>query len=340
MSQPARRRSGFTLVELLVVIAIIGILVALLLPAVQAAREAARRMSCSNNLKQYGLALQNYHDTYKLFPTGQFNWGAAPPGNWQQHGWQVCILPFAEQTPLFDQLNFRGPYGTPAAGAPTPIDGAWNSLVPSPQNANRRAREIQVPYARCPSDTAQINNGWAQASYSGSLGSQRTPSSSASCNQWLAPGVNYESPGGQADHGNTTSPDAISGMFGRLGPSMTMASVHDGTSNVIHVGEILPDCHDHTAGWWNYNGMGSTHASTSVPLNVHNTCSNTKKIINAACTNKNNWNYSWGFRSRHPGGAQFVFVDGSVHFISETVNYQTYQALGGRRDGNRLGNYD
>ena len=88
-------RRGFTLVELLVVIAIIGILVALLLPAIQAAREAARRTQCGNNLKQYGVALHNYHDTYKVFPTGTSSWD-----NYPYVGWQYRILPFTENAAL------------------------------------------------------------------------------------------------------------------------------------------------------------------------------------------------------------------------------------------------
>lgn len=330
MRSSSCRRRAFTLVELLVVIAIIGVLVALLLPAVQAAREAARRMSCGNNLKQYGLALQNYHDVYKLFPTGAFNWGNP------QQGWQVQVLPFAEQGALYDQVS----------AAPVWYD----VIIPSPTNPNRRAREVQVPYALCPSDTgqAQINGSWAQSNYTGSLGSQRTPSANGSCAPFLTPGINYESPGGTADHGNDTTANGISGMFSRLGPPISMASALDGTSNVISVGEILPLCqNDHSGGWWQYNGAGNAHASTSVPCNVHLTCPNSKKwtpyqscsyaVVGGASVN--NWNLSWGFRSRHPGGAQFVFVDGSVHFLSENLDYRTYQALGGRRDGEPLGEY-
>jgi len=128
-------------------------------------------------------------------------------------------------------------------------------------------------------------------------------------------------------------------MFSRLGINISMADVKDGTANVIIVGEILPMCHDHTGGWWYYNGMANAHASTSEPVNEMNTCSGSNKITNPACTGQDKWNYSWGFRSNHPGGAQFLFCDGTVHFIGESVNYRTYQSLGGRRDGNPLGQY-
>jgi len=118
-----KHRVGFTLVELLVVIAIIGILVALLLPAVQAAREAARRTQCTNNLKQLGLALHNYHDTYKSFPArGVF--GAAntgPPMRAYHHTWIEAILPFIEQQPLYDSVNHNAPvWGQPIVGTAVP----------------------------------------------------------------------------------------------------------------------------------------------------------------------------------------------------------------------------
>jgi prepilin-type processing-associated H-X9-DG protein len=131
----------------------------------------------------------------------------------------------------------------------------------------------------------------------------------------------------------------ISGMFGRLMAGIDIAGVKDGTSNTIFVGEILPECHDHREGWWRYNGMGNAHASTSVPINTMTTCANSqneatsKGYPHPQCWQKNNWNLSWGYRSYHPGGAQFLFVDGSVQFLPETMDYMTYQYLGGRKDG-------
>lgn len=115
---------------------------------------------------------------------------------------------------------------------------------------------------------------------------------------------------------------------------VNFATVKDGSSNVFFVGEILPMCNDHNTGWWNGNGMGSAHASTSVPLNEMTTCPKNNNPTFPTCTVKNNWNLSWGFRSNHPGGAQFLLVDGSSHFIPETIDYRTYQYLGGRADGN------
>jgi prepilin-type N-terminal cleavage/methylation domain-containing protein/prepilin-type processing-associated H-X9-DG protein len=330
-------RLAFTLVELLVVIAIIGILVALLLPAVQAAREAARRMSCSNNLKQYGLALHNYHDVYKTFPIGN-----AVPGGWggrHESGWQTRILPFCEQQPLYDAVNI-------AYSAGAPVTQPWNINV-----NGRVARTIEVPYSHCPSDDpSAAQNGWAQANYDASMGSQRATSADGGCNTWDVPNVSWENPGGSATHGNTDRLSNLSGMMARaLTFPAKMASVQDGTSNVIFVGEILPESTDHTAGWWHYNGGANAHSSTAVPINTMVTLASDEQDClkrgwglpgkgndqkaHCGCFVKSNWNYSWGFRSRHPGGAEFVFVDGSVHFLPATIDYATYQHLGGRRDG-------
>jgi len=323
------RRRGFTLIELLVVIAIIAILIALLLPAVQQAREAARRTQCKNNLKQYGLALANYHDIYNYFPIGGAQdwptWGNGPGV-----GWQARILPQIDQTPLYNLLNFRSPF-----------DQCSQAIVTAPT----QFRGAVVPYMTCPSDNHPMTNprwnDWggdhnteaSNGNYCGSLGSESTPSASGNCNQWQQ----FAMPG-SADHGNTNQPLSLSGMFSRAGALIGIKDVGDGSSNTIFVGEVLPTCNDHFGGGggqWNFNGANNAHSSTVVPINTFNTCNWAPQplITNSQCTNQNNWNWSWGFRSMHSGGAQFLFVDGSVHFITQNVNHQTYQYLGGRNDG-------
>jgi prepilin-type N-terminal cleavage/methylation domain-containing protein/prepilin-type processing-associated H-X9-DG protein len=340
----SRMRRAFTLVELLVVIAIIGVLVALLLPAVQAAREAARRSSCSNNLKQYGLGCHNYADVNgQLPPAGKADFSPirhywADPVDRGQHfglSWQARLLPFMEQSALYNQLWADG------------RDPAGNGFFVSEQKLpnGKFVRETVIPYARCPSDQSDVvPNGWFQTSYSGSLGSQKTGSADGNCNQWQG----FAEPlAWNPDHGNDHRGEYISGVFSRLGFGARFAQIGDGLSNTIVAGEILYECHDHREGFWWFNGMGNAHASTVVPINNMTTCysgnstADTGKagVTHPACVAKSNWNFSWGFRSRHPGGAQFLLGDGSVRFIPQNINHTTYQRLGGRNDGLSVGNF-
>jgi prepilin-type N-terminal cleavage/methylation domain-containing protein/prepilin-type processing-associated H-X9-DG protein len=326
-----KRRYGFTLVELLVVIAIIGVLIALLLPAVQAAREAARRTQCANNLKQFGLGLHNYHDTFKVIPPA--NSGTALPTA-PNIGWQVRILPFTEQTALYEKLNMK-------------LVSVPNQKVYKPKDADpvnqatwSEARSHQVPYAMCPDDDEdELLNLWAQGSYGGNLGAQRNQSNSATCNMFMTENVHYEYEHGRWNNGGSLK-SQISGLFGRVvfGP-MTLADIKDGTSNTFAVGEILGRCVDHDAGWWQVNCASNAHSSVHVPLNVKTNCVSSQAeaekrlYIFPQCFTKNNWNFSWGFRSYHPAGANFLMADGSVQFINDDINFHIYRAYGGRDDG-------
>lgn len=332
------KRRAFTLIELLVVIAIIAILIALLLPAVQQAREAARRSQCKNNLKQYGLALHNYHDVYNCFPIG----GTAPWRSAPFVGWQVRVLPMMDQASLFQQLEFSG---TKPDQNGNPTRDVRMQVIPGGAG-DGRALFNGVPYAQCPSDDgaqAFSLNTWFQTSYTGSLGSQSTPSRNGTCEQFQV--FTETIPAGNSGHGNSSNPRNISGMFSRFGMVVRMRDITDGSSNTIMVGEILPACHDHREGFWSDNGMGNAHASTVVPINTMDTCENYKGPWNtcpAMATmsqgeRMQQWNYSWGFRSNHVGGAQFLLGDGTVRLISENIDHPTYQMLGGRRDGQTVG---
>ena len=341
----AQRRRAFTLVELLVVIAIIGILIALLLPAVQAAREAARRSQCTNNLKQYGVAIHNYIDVYKVFPMSGTN-GGADGGS---IGWQPRILPFTEQKPLWDQINFSN---IPALSGGATSTQVYLEFIQLGQISGR-ARMMAIPYSRCPSDTT-IEDWWGSAqdglfvpSYGGSLGSQHTPSPDPACQPWLPFSLK------PTDHGNSSDPNDISGIFGRYlctTPNKP-AYVTDGLSNTIMVGEILGLCNDHSttgAPFWEWNGDGNAHASTTVPMNDMTTCHSADGTglagaqadplaSNPPCFQWNNWNYSWGFRSKHPAGCNFLMADGSSRFLGQNINHVTYQRLGGKADGFSIG---
>jgi prepilin-type N-terminal cleavage/methylation domain-containing protein/prepilin-type processing-associated H-X9-DG protein len=319
---------GFTLIELLVVIAIIAILIALLVPAVQKVREAAARTTCINNLKQLSLACVNYADTnqHKLPPGG---YGPCINGDWNDNRgtWLVYTLPYMEQAPLYNQIQ------TVAGGNPL---NTYNS-VGIAANAGI-FNTTRLPYARCPSDgdwdtTVQVSN------YVGSLGPQcATGQCGLYPNQQYCTGTNFgwgypTSP----DHGNSCSAGDIRGLFNRIGAVLTFpASIPDGTSNTFLLGEAMPGWHDHLAQniWWHFNG-GQSHVSTIVPLNF---------LLNAippstGCGGAygglgwNNWDVSWGFASRHTGGANFAFADGHCQFISQSIDARTYNLLGCRNDG-------
>jgi prepilin-type N-terminal cleavage/methylation domain-containing protein/prepilin-type processing-associated H-X9-DG protein len=301
-----RSRRGFTLVELLVVIAIIGILIALLLPAVQAAREAARRMQCSNNLKQIGLALHNYHDTNKCFPPGAF-WYEMNP-NWSplyRGSILIRLLPFVEQQPLYNLFDLK-----------TDTDNQTDA------GGELLAAKI-VPVYVCPSDTGDVifNNGPALHNYAASKGPTkhidnpgRPCSESDSWNQYaLSP---YD------------DPTDFAGPFCRLSVSTSMRDCTDGLSNTIYFGEVRRKCATHTQQGWSRSNDGNGLTSTQIPIN-YDSCDDT---ASNGCGHPANWNTSLGFKSRHPGGAQFLLGDGSVHFLPETIDHWTYQYLGGKAD--------
>jgi len=307
---PARRR-GFTLIELLVVIAIIGVLVSLLVPAVQQAREAARRAQCKNNLKQIGLALHNYHDTHKAFPPGAlalsfagaaYKTGDAEPsrtavaGGW---GWTVYILPFLDQTPLYQALNPNG-----------------NNFPLAPTDLTRTS----LPVYLCPSEgnsllhtaTAMGGNGTtdghARSSYPAIFGSTS---------------VNYV---------NTASQDTR-GMFW-YNSIVRIADVRDGASNTIMVTERYWDGGD------SETRRGAIWAGKCAggPNNAGNKYSNLVRAQNHPDWLIKGLNNNAAI-SHHVGGVHFVMGDGSVSFLSENTDGATYQRLGQFADGQVVGSY-
>jgi prepilin-type N-terminal cleavage/methylation domain-containing protein/prepilin-type processing-associated H-X9-DG protein len=320
---------AFTLVELLVVIAIIGILVALLLPAVQAAREAARRMSCSNNLKQLGLALHNYHDVNKTFPYGSNELGGGSKG---------CnvfkLAPYIEQTALWNQIDF-------SLAMPQGVDSqlanlgygvqAWSTLSPAPEQQD-------LAILRCPS-AAWTNTPYMSVSnYAASMGNQFIDDGGR------CPGLNGNDFGNGPVHtGASNTGNDISGMFARHYWAGKIADAKDGTSNVIAMGEIKPQCGDHSY-YFPWSHPNTLWYATTAPINFP-TCGGEGPGKDDStggsedCNHFRTWNMSMGFKSNHPGGAQFVFCDGSVHFLPQTIDYLTYQRLGDRRDGQPVGDY-
>jgi prepilin-type N-terminal cleavage/methylation domain-containing protein len=327
------KRRGFTLVELLVVIAIIGILVALLLPAIQAAREAARRTQCNNNLKQLGVGMHNYHDTFKTLPMGYTNdFGIAinySGQNYAHHGngttasqyraswaWSAYIAPFMELTAQHQTLDVTGKY-------------AAESLL------NPEARQVirtRVDSFRCPSDTAKEIN---------TAGGEYRPADTTGT-QYDAATNNYA--GVCDDNGANIDNDQrnCSGVL-YVDSNTNFRDVLDGTSSVLMIGErCLQRPHARCARLQNCGAATMFVVGASNQLS-HDNRSNCGALGSAArginwdstvadCTNL--WNAKSSFHSLHPGGAQFVLVDGSAHFISQDVDLTTFRRLAHRQDGN------
>ena len=292
------RRIGLTLIELLVVITIISILVGLLLPAVQSAREASRRLTCSNHLKQIGLALHNYHDSFRSFPInmGPFPDGPRPLKELNGKGWIVGILPQIEQQALYESFRpgFRGDFFS---------GGGIFSL------AVRDSVQTQVPLLNCPSDGfAAMLSGrqfqWeeimvAQTSYKGVMGDHRV-GGSLSTHPGTMPDCHIE--GG------------CNGLFFRVSyqQPQTMSAIQDGTSNTLMVGEDLPEHNEHSAAFYANGDACSCHGQLNYKPSPP--------------TPRDWWNVLT-FRSHHGGGAHFCLADGSTKFISDSVDYFLYRKL-------------
>jgi prepilin-type N-terminal cleavage/methylation domain-containing protein len=361
---PSKAR-GFTLVELLVVIAIIGVLVSLLLPAVQAAREAARRTQCTNNLKQLALAVHNYADTYSMFPAKRQ--GTAGAGGCLTHngefgsGW-MRLLPFYEQQVIFDEWSSPltvgsvtyPPYG-PCPWGNQPGEGDTYPVY-----------HRQVATLMCPSDPAIANKGataYGRTNYKFSVGDS----------------VRFD---GALGHNNTAE---TRGVFGNYGIKLTFAAITDGTSNTVMLSERL------FAADAGQVGQGIAHSLANLETNP-SLCytrvdPNDPRRYTAPTTN---WGFKWshgstsqiGFNtvlppngpkcasgtndnsshgvyppsSRHPGGVMVALADASVRFISETINtgnltaphptginmrspYGVWGALGSRSGGESISDY-
>ncbi|QDS86851.1 hypothetical protein EC9_10260 [Rosistilla ulvae] len=326
------RKSAFTLVELLVVIAIIGILVGLLLPAVQTAREAARRMQCTNHLKQLGLALHNYHDTHRYFPYG---YRLGEIGN--RDCWYQRILPYVEQSALQDtyELCIRTPTsaGGNLSGGSSPV-----YTIP-PTFQGKPLGSAVVPTFACPSD----------------------PSGPARCrgNQI----GNYVLSNGSDFFKRTNSPSSSTkGMF-YFESSTGFNNLIDGSSNTVMGSEIIirgnnRDGHVYDGGaYWQGANHGEGFFSTQQAPNTtlpdlivrsdtnFNECTNGNWDRFAPCEDVgySDANASGGYRnsarSFHPGGVNLLMGDASVRFMSETIDLNTWRGLGTMQNGEVLGDF-
>ncbi|QDU36243.1 Type II secretion system protein G precursor [Maioricimonas rarisocia] len=332
------RRRGFTLIELLVVIAIIAILIALLLPAVQQAREAARRTQCKNNLKQFGLAFHNYHDTHGVFPYAS-TFSDGPSGADQGENylranhksmWFGMILPFADQAPFYNQLGDASPNDA-ASGNRDRIANHFFQFATCPSNPYATSGK-RIDGANFADVSVAVQAGF----YRPSGGPSRNDAGNKDCQQnpdsqtpntavFCSKNTGGVEGGWRRPHRN---PSGTRGMFARGVTSLRMRDVTDGSSNTIMLGETKP----------HYNPFGSIWA-----LNVPEAMYHLKINSTFLKAREDNGTVSWpdasGYASYHEGGAQFLLVDGSVHFLSENIDYETYCNLGDRFDGQALGDF-
>jgi prepilin-type N-terminal cleavage/methylation domain-containing protein/prepilin-type processing-associated H-X9-DG protein len=333
----SKRVRGFTLIELLVVIAIIAVLIALLLPAVQAAREAARRAQCVNNLKQLAISCHNYNSTNNIFPANLYlhpNYSTATY-NWNNSSWLVFLLPYMEQQPLYSQINFNFMWG------PNQL-GNWSANVVGNQNSTVRVTVIKT--LLCPSDNSPSvdtnnadeigNSPAAGTSYVGNLGDNCLQCSAAAGSTTFCTAQGYNCRGNQlGDPSNQTIPPTGgtgSGIFWREDGGVSFADITDGSSNTFLAGEQIM----RVTNWNSWVEANQSIGSTAVPLNylapgVKITTTGSIAIVGGG-SDLGNWYHWYSFRSNHPGGGNFALCDGSVKFIKNTINMNTYQALSTR----------
>ncbi len=326
------RRQGFTLVELLVVIAIIGILVGLLLPAVQAAREAARRMQCSNNLKQIGLAIHNYADTHKVFPTvhmytGDFDGNSNNSFGGNGFSWTSFILPMIEQSALYNSFDFAYPMA--------------NTDYPA-SNLNRDLLSNTISSFHCPSDSFRPNLDRGNPNQKGYVPQQATTNYKANIGSFNGIGARA----GEQTRWNGFGARDIAGR-------VSFRDFTDGTSNTIAVGEVSHLVSFAASLYGRVNsGQGFARGQTNDIIYCGQWVMNPPPAANGTIRARS-------ASSQHTGGAQFVFMDGSVHFISENIEHTArpwvradpfdranggagfgvYQRLHARLDGLVLGEY-
>ncbi|MEW4564446.1 DUF1559 domain-containing protein [Bremerella sp. JC770] len=321
MTHSYPRHRGFTLVELLVVIAIIGVLIALLLPAVQQAREAARRMSCQNKMKQLALAMHNYHDTFGSFASGGISDLSTQASNFcsktvgsgglgfSQAPWTVLILPFIEEGPRYDAFDL-------GAGIISIQDIAAHGNANA---ANRTEWFRNNDKYQCPSDPYS-NEATRTNNYYGVQGGETPFCTNSGGNRfWNKDGMIYHNSGTKF----RDATDGSSNVF-LLGETNYQPTLESNTSDPQYSTWASSD-------WPRDYGIPSQVASASLPINSQDPpVPGGGHVFDVA---------SRTFGSYHPGGCQFAMADASVHFFAETMDLTTYRTLAKRSDGLPVGGF-
>ncbi len=332
-----KKNPGFTLVELLVVIAIIGVLVALLLPAIQAAREAARRSQCVNNLKQLGIAMQNYHDTNRELPRGFMSccWGT----------WQMAILPYIEQAQLGDRYQF-----IPKSNIGIPDEYRYdsNSTAVTPAVTNLDVVRTRIATFSCPSDEQQtLENGVTLHNYVVNYGTTHH------IGRDYATGMSPTNPAfvkylpGPFTGWDILPPESEGGSQKKF--QSTFRQISDGLSNTMLASETVQGRDGDYRGltWWGFSSGFETFSGPNDGTDYIQQlpyCKDQLKEggnpLNPPCNQKGGPNFERASaRSRHPGGVNVVMVDGSVSFKTDDIDLLTWRAASSMENGDILQNF-
>ncbi len=321
-----RHRSGFTLIELLVVIAIIGILIALLLPAVQKVREAANRIKCENNFKQLALAMHNHHDTKGALPFGARR-SSTDPGDgiwWDDHGWYTPLAPFIEQDNWGKLINYDLSFSTNPSN--------------DPNHTQEMARRHKIPLFACPSDVGLQQNEWDSP-------------------QWCRIRGNYVVNFGNTNYGQRSIGGAHGLQF--KGAPFTFkvpqkfSDITDGLSNTLMMSECIVITEDHPLTWGGplsdfTTSLGGQAFEGYLTPNSPTPDSEARVLPPREFWNGNKINESlvdtllqvFAARSKHPGGVNASMCDGSVHFFTDGISWDVWQALSSAQGGESISNAD